>query len=89
MMRCCSVVVTPGRWPSSISAWRTQVRNDSPPHTQLAGDPADHILLVFPVCLRMSNTIRTAPGGSHRVLSDWHGSILSKNRSLHGNDSLI
>jgi hypothetical protein len=83
MMRCPSAVVVPGRWPSSISAWRTQMRNDSVPTPNWrATRPITP--LCSPVCLRTSNTIRTARWRiSSRVGSAWHGSILSKDRNLH------
>jgi hypothetical protein len=58
-MRCCSAVVTPGRWPLSTSACRTHPRSDSAPM------PSCRAMRVitptrWPLCCMVSSTIRTA-----------------------------
>jgi hypothetical protein len=41
-MRCLSSVVTPGRWPASMSARSTQLRSVCSPIPNWAGNPRDH-----------------------------------------------
>ena len=82
LMRCCSAVVEPARWPVSTSCWRTQRRSVSARAADLGGDRLDGRPLRRVLAAVLQHHAYRALhnlGGKLRGLP--HGSILNR-RSL-------